>query len=91
MSNSSASSKYSFQFFLVWVLIQFRNSIVISCFAIVILSVIGALFSANHHSMMGTTEDPADGKAVAGTVFSAVVVYAVCTNRTDTRGGYIRG
>ena len=30
--------------------------------------------------MMGSTEDPADGKAVAGTVFSAVIVYAVCTS-----------
>ena len=27
--------------------------------------------------MMGSTEDPKDGAAVAGTVFSAVVVYAV--------------
>ena len=27
---------------------------------------------------MGTTKDPADGKAVAGSVFAAVVVYAVC-------------
>ena len=28
--------------------------------------------------MMGSTKDPADGKAVAGSVFAAVVVYAVC-------------
>ena len=27
--------------------------------------------------MMGSTKDPADGKAVAGSVFAAVVVYAV--------------
>ena len=27
--------------------------------------------------MMGSVEDPKDGAAVAGTVFSAVVVYAV--------------
>ena len=54
-----------------------QNSIVISCFAIVILSVIGALFKANHHSMVGTIDDPKDGAAVAGTVFSAVIVYAV--------------
>ena len=33
---------------------------------------------AGHHSLMGTTKDPADGKAVAGSVFAAVVVYAVC-------------
>jgi hypothetical protein len=48
-----------------------------SVFAIVILSVIGALFKANHHSMTGSTEDPQDGAAVAATVFSAVAVYAV--------------
>ena len=28
--------------------------------------------------MVGSTKDPADGKAVAGSVFAAVVVYAVC-------------
>jgi ribonuclease kappa len=54
-------------------------SIVLSVFAIVILSVIGALFKSNHHSMMGSTEDPKDGPAVAATVFSAVIVYVVCT------------
>ena len=27
--------------------------------------------------MVGSTEDPPDGKAVAGSVFAAVVVYAV--------------
>ncbi|KAH6671294.1 hypothetical protein B0J14DRAFT_656273 [Halenospora varia] len=54
---------------------QAWSCIVISCFAIVILSIIGALFKANHHSMMGSTEDPVDGAAVAGTVFSAVIVY----------------
>ena len=32
---------------------------------------------ANHHSMVGSTNDPADGKAVAGSVFAAVIVYAV--------------
>jgi ribonuclease kappa len=48
-----------------------------SAFAIVILSVIGLLFKSNHHSMMGSTEDPPNGAAVAATVFSAVIVYAV--------------
>lgn len=28
--------------------------------------------------MMGSTEDPVDGKAVAAAVFGAVVVYGVC-------------
>ena len=32
---------------------------------------------AEHHSMVGSTKDPKDGKAVAVSVFSAVVVYAV--------------
>ena len=32
---------------------------------------------ANHHSMVGSREDPPDGKAVAGSIFAAVVVYAV--------------
>jgi hypothetical protein len=50
---------------------------VISVFAIVILSIIGALFKSNHHSMMGSVDDPEDGAAVAATVFSAVIVYAV--------------
>lgn len=49
----------------------------ISCFAIVILSVIGALFKANHHSMTGTLDDPQNPAAVAATVFSAVGVYVV--------------
>ncbi|EKD13614.1 uncharacterized protein L3040_009023 [Drepanopeziza brunnea f. sp. 'multigermtubi'] len=53
------------------------SCVVISCFAIVILSVIGLLFKSNHHSMTGTMEDPEDGAAVAATVFSAVVVYAL--------------
>ena len=36
---------------------------------------------AGHHSMVGSTKDPKDGKAVAGSVFAAVVVYAVCYTR----------
>lgn len=31
----------------------------------------------NHHSMTGSTKDPSSGKAVATSVFGAVVVYAV--------------
>jgi ribonuclease kappa len=58
-------------------LINTLCSIVISVFAIVILSVIGSLFKSNHHSMMGSTDDPKDGPAVAATVFSAVIVYVV--------------
>ncbi|KAF2142940.1 uncharacterized protein K452DRAFT_297457 [Aplosporella prunicola CBS 121167] len=52
------------------------SCIVISIFAIVLLSIIGSLFKSNSHTMMGSTEDPEDGKAVAGAVFGAVAVYA---------------
>jgi hypothetical protein len=53
------------------------NSIVISVFAIVILSAIGGMFASNHHSLMGSEEDPKDGKKVAVTVFGAVGIYGV--------------
>ena len=36
--------------------------------------------------MMGSTKDPADGKAVAGSVFAAVVVYAVCLYSVEVIG-----
>ena len=50
---------------------------VISVFAIIILSVLGGLYKKNHHEMVGGIEDPEDGPAVAGTIFTAVIVYAV--------------
>lgn len=53
-------------------------SVVISVFAIVILSIIGGMFASNNHTVMGSDEDPADGGKVAAAVFGAVVVYAVC-------------
>ncbi|EXJ78688.1 hypothetical protein A1O1_09090 [Capronia coronata CBS 617.96] len=49
---------------------------VVSCFAIVILSVIGSLFASDHHMMMGLEDDPQDGRAVAASIFIAVAVYA---------------
>ncbi|KAK5134937.1 hypothetical protein LTR08_006028 [Meristemomyces frigidus] len=49
--------------------------IVISLFAIVILSAIGSMFAHGHHSMMGSEEDPKDGGKVAAAVFGAVGVY----------------
>ncbi|KAH7122425.1 hypothetical protein B0J11DRAFT_551060 [Dendryphion nanum] len=49
--------------------------IVVSAFAIVILSVIGSLFKSNSHIVMGSEEDPEDGGAVAGAVFGAVFIY----------------
>jgi len=51
--------------------------VVVSCFAIIILSILGSLFSRNHHSMMGQTTDPDNGAEVAFAIFMAVVVYAV--------------
>ncbi|KAK3074644.1 hypothetical protein LTR53_017224 [Teratosphaeriaceae sp. CCFEE 6253] len=51
--------------------------IVISLFAIVILSVIGSMFAHGHHTMMGGEEDPKDGGKVAVAVFGAVGVYGV--------------
>jgi len=51
--------------------------IVISVFAIVILSILGSLFSKNHHSVMGSEDDPEDGSAVAGAVFGAVGIYGI--------------
>ncbi|KAK6205256.1 uncharacterized protein RJT21DRAFT_117739 [Scheffersomyces amazonensis] len=48
---------------------------ILSAFAIVILSFIGYLFRIGHESMMGSINDPEDGKAVAETVFGAVFVY----------------
>ncbi|ROT39806.1 hypothetical protein SODALDRAFT_331924 [Sodiomyces alkalinus F11] len=49
---------------------------VISVFAIFILGVLGILFNANHHELVGGVEDPENGPAVAGTIFTAVIVYA---------------
>ncbi|KAF1851221.1 uncharacterized protein K460DRAFT_271801 [Cucurbitaria berberidis CBS 394.84] len=49
--------------------------IVLSLFAIVILSVIGSLFKGNNNGVMGSDEDPKDGAAVAGAVFGAVFIY----------------
>ena len=49
-----------------------------SVFAIVILSIIAGLYRSGHEEFVGGQEDPEDGKAVAGTIFTAVIVYAVC-------------
>lgn len=49
--------------------------IVMSLFAIVILSAIGSLFKNNSNTVMGGEEDPKDGGAVAGAIFGAVFIY----------------
>ncbi|KAF2404819.1 hypothetical protein EJ06DRAFT_526875 [Trichodelitschia bisporula] len=51
------------------------SCIVVSVFAIIILSTIGTMFKNNNHIMMGKAEDPKDGKAVGAAVFGAVAVY----------------
>ncbi|RMY83849.1 hypothetical protein D0862_11579 [Hortaea werneckii] len=56
--------------------------IVISVFAIVILSAIGSMFAKGHHTMMGSEEDPKDGGKVAAAVFGAVAVYGVRYTQT---------
>ncbi|CCH63019.1 hypothetical protein TBLA_0J00190 [Henningerozyma blattae CBS 6284] len=48
---------------------------VLSAFGVVILSVIGHLFSISHESMVGSINDPEDGPAVAHTVYLAALVY----------------
>ena len=57
------------------------NSVVISIFAIIILSTIGAMFASGNHTVMGSAEDPKDGKSVATAVFGAVIIYGVSSCR----------
>ncbi|KAG6024200.1 hypothetical protein E4U40_003439 [Claviceps sp. LM458 group G5] len=51
---------------------------VISVFAIVILSALAVLYRSGHEELVGGINDPSpeQGKAVAGTIFTAVLVYA---------------
>ncbi|KAF7719547.1 Uncharacterized protein PECH_005536 [Penicillium ucsense] len=74
------------------------SCVVISVFAIVILSVLGSLYGSNNHTVMGSEEDPEDGPAVAASLYTAVVVYAAffvfCgfqawLHLRDSRGGAI--
>lgn len=53
------------------------SSFVISIFGIIVLSVLGLAFKNNHEEFVGGIEDPADGPAVAGTLFTAVLIYVV--------------
>ncbi|KAI1076728.1 hypothetical protein F5B20DRAFT_307773 [Whalleya microplaca] len=56
---------------------QAWSCVIISVFAIIILSILGGLFRNEHHEFVGGTDDPKDGQAVAGTIFTAVIIYAV--------------
>ncbi|KAG2017148.1 hypothetical protein GB937_005746 [Aspergillus fischeri] len=53
------------------------SCVVISAFAIVILSILGSLYKSEHHGFVGSESDPEDGGAVAASIFTAVVIYAV--------------
>ncbi|KXJ88291.1 hypothetical protein Micbo1qcDRAFT_207546 [Microdochium bolleyi] len=57
---------------------QAWSCVVISVFAIVILSVLGSLFAQSHESVVGGENDPKleDAGAVAGTIWTAVIIYA---------------
>ena len=59
-------------------------STVLSVFAIVILSIIALLYRTGHEEFVGGQDDPEDGKAVAGTIFTAVIVYAVRNTEPQT-------
>ncbi|KAM5355906.1 hypothetical protein ACJ41O_002552 [Fusarium nematophilum] len=48
---------------------------VLSVFAIVILSILAGLYRSGHEEFVGGVHDPDDGKAVAATIFIAVLVY----------------
>ena len=54
-------------------------STVVSAFAIIILSALAALYRSGHEEFAGTLDDPPPEKlgAIAGTIFTAVIVYAV--------------
>ncbi|KLU87587.1 hypothetical protein MAPG_06584 [Magnaporthiopsis poae ATCC 64411] len=56
--------------------VQAWSCVVISVFAIIILSVLGLLFNSNHHELVGGGDDPENGPAVASTIFVAVLIYA---------------
>lgn len=53
-----------------------------------ILSTIGGMFASNHHSMVGSEEDPEDGGKVAAAVFGAVGVYGVRSQPKSILEGY---
>ncbi|KAK6353516.1 hypothetical protein TWF696_005479 [Orbilia brochopaga] len=50
---------------------------VVSFFAVIILSVIGALFKAEHEVVAGKFTDPDYPQVAAATVFGAVAVYGL--------------
>ncbi|KAM9882512.1 hypothetical protein VDGL01_03476 [Verticillium dahliae] len=62
---------------------------VISVFAILILGVLGLLFRANNHELVGGIEDPKNGPVVASTIFVAVIIYAFVTGANVSTQGFL--
>ncbi|KAI1276129.1 hypothetical protein F5Y07DRAFT_141450 [Xylaria sp. FL0933] len=56
---------------------QAWSCVVISFFAIIILSVIGSLYRTKHHEFVGGVDDPDNTSEVSSTIFTAVIVYVV--------------
>ncbi|KAJ5237675.1 hypothetical protein N7489_007766 [Penicillium chrysogenum] len=74
------------------------SCVIISVFAIVILSVLGSLYNSNNHAYTGSEGEPKDGPAVAASIYTAVIVYAgffvfcgfqAYLHMRDSRGGAI--
>ncbi len=45
-------------------------------------------YGVRHETMMGSVSDPEDGKGVAGTIYTAVIVYVVCFPLSSLSGGW---
>ncbi|RYC61320.1 hypothetical protein CHU98_g4885 [Xylaria longipes] len=54
---------------------QAWSCVVISVFAIIILSVIGSLYRTKHHEFVGSIGDPKNPGEVSTTIFTAVIVF----------------
>ncbi|KAJ5164886.1 uncharacterized protein N7500_006716 [Penicillium coprophilum] len=65
------------------------SCVIISVFAIVILSVLGSLYSSNNHAYTGSKDEPEDGPAVAASIYTAVIVYAVRHNPSLSSDGVV--
>ncbi|KAJ5874608.1 uncharacterized protein N7529_003038 [Penicillium soppii] len=63
------------------------SCVIISLFAIVILSVLGSLYGSNNTSFTGSEGEPEDGPAVAASIYTAVIVYAVRRSPSHYRMG----
>jgi hypothetical protein len=78
-SDESKTSSNSLSFVLLTFFCVSFLSVVISVFAIVILSTLAGVYRSGHEEFVGGNGDPKpeDGKAISGTIFTAVIVYAV--------------